>query len=321
MNTFFQRPDKIKEPLYVVTPIFNPARYRVRWKLYEDFALRVKHAGGILYTGEVAFGERKFVVTKPNNPRHLQLYTAHELWLKENVDNLIVQRLPPDWKYVACVDADVAFARDDWADETLHALQHYDVVQMWSQYQDLSPDNEVLGTAHSFMWNYLNHREQMFPDDKCSPYYGYSRPGYPGAPGLAWAYTRKAWDTFGGLLDTAILGACDWYMAHAIVGQTKRVMRRPYSQAFKDTVYKWERDAEPLRKNVGVVKGMALHYFHGPKKYRKYATRDQILINAGYDPRLDLKRDWQGLYQLTDRSIELRDGIRRYFAERNEDAI
>jgi hypothetical protein len=44
------------------------------------------------------------------------------------------------------------------------------------------------------------------------------------------------------------------------------------------------------------------------------------LAQSGYDPEFDLKRDWQGLYQLTERSLILRDGIRQYARMRNEDS-
>jgi hypothetical protein len=36
------------------------------------------------------------------------------------------------------------------------------------------------------------------------------------------------------------------------------------------------------------------------------------LRRTGFDPDLDLKRDWQGLCQLTDRNRALRDGLRAY---------
>jgi hypothetical protein len=61
------------------------------------------------------------------------------------------------------------------------------------------------------------------------------------------------------------------------------------------------------------------HMFHGAKRNRAYDQRWKLLAQAGYDPHLDLKRDWQGLYQLTDRSVILRDGIRQYARMRNED--
>jgi hypothetical protein len=74
-----------------------------------------------------------------------------------------------------------------------------------------------------------------------------------------------------------------------------------------------------------MVPGLALHHWHGPRAGRQYGTRDAILVNGKYDPEMDLKRDWQGLYQLCDhdthRSIKLRDEIRGYFRKRNEDAL
>src|SRR5947209_3423183 len=56
----FERPDIVHEPLYVITPVFNPERYRQRWKLYQDFAHRVVQAGAVLYTVEATFGNREF---------------------------------------------------------------------------------------------------------------------------------------------------------------------------------------------------------------------------------------------------------------------
>ena len=58
----------------------------------------------------------------------------------------------------------------------------------------------------------------------------------------------------------------------------------------------------------------------GAKRNRSYDQRWKFLAQSGYDPQLDLKRDWQGLYQLTDRSATLRDGIRQYARMRNEDS-
>jgi hypothetical protein len=265
--------------------------------------------------------------------KFIQVRTTDELWLKENLINVAVQHLPADWKYVAWVDADVLFAREDWANETVQQLQHYKFVQMWSQYQDLTPGYEVNGITRSFMDCYLNGgtgRPANLPKVQAqATQYPYSsgdgRRGYPGAPGLAWACTRDAWDAVGGLIDFTILGAGDWYMAHALVGRLSLVSRPDaYTPTFGRMMAEWEsRALRHIRKNVGVVQGLALHYWHGSKKHRGYRTRDQILVDNEYDPMFDLKRDSQGLYQLsdqhTDRSLRLRDEIRKYFRQRNED--
>jgi len=292
----------------------------------------------VLYTIEAAFGERAFAITEADNPRHIQIRTGTELWLKEKMINLAVARLPSDWKYVAWVDGDVRFARDDWADETVHQLQHYSFVQMWSQFQDLNNDQELIGTAGSFMDGYLSGRGSSRHDagtpasgDRGAPRYPYPYPGragrgYPGAPGLAWACTRDAWNSVGGLLDTAILGASDWYMAHALVGRVDDIIRPDYHPGFQSGIRLWQARAErTIRRNVGLVKGLALHYWHGPKSARRYGTRDQILVDYQFNPCTDLYMDHHGLYQLSDdgseRAVKLRDGIRAYFRQRNEDAL
>jgi len=329
METLFRRPDRIDEPLYVVTTVFNSPRFRSRWKLYEDFARHIAQApAAILYTVELAFGARAFAVTSPDDPRHLRLRTDHELWYKENALNLGVARLPTDWNYVAWIDADVTLLRADWADETRHQLQHYAWVQLWSQYQDVSDTYEVLGTASSFAHTYLQGgpatRKTVTPAYPY-PYYG-ARRGYPGAPGLAWACRREAWEATGGLLDVCIMGAGDWYMAHGIVGQVEQLIRKEYQPGYVEPIREWQARAQRFVNShpwgrLGVVPGVALHHWHGPKARRFYGTRDDVLIRNAYNPRLDLKRDWQGLYQLTGRSIELRDAIRQYFHQRQEDAL
>lgn len=334
----FRRPDHVDAPLYVVTPIFNPVRFRSRWRLYHDFAKMVADAGAILVTVELAFGDRRHVLTEPRNPHHIQLRTKDELWFKENAINAAVSRLPSDWQYVAWVDADTRFVRDDWANETIHRLQHYDVVQMWSQYQDLNPAMELVGTAPGFVHTTLTLTIDLLhawiactctqTPCECKPLYPYTKPrpgqkGYPGAPGLAWACTRDAWNTMGGLLDTCILGAGDWYMAHGLYGLINdRMVNRNNHARYRETIFRWQERALRLRKNVGTVPGLALHYWHGPKVHRKYGTREQILIDTQFNPESHLSRDWQGLWQFTpDAPIALRDRVRQYFSERNEDAL
>ncbi len=321
----FSRPDRLDHPLHVVTVIFNSPRYRSRWKLFEDFQAQVEHSGSILTVLEVAFGDRAFVVTQPDNPRHIQLRTWHELWLKENAINLAVQRLPRDWKKVAWVDADVLFARSDWADETKHALEHWPVVQMWSQLHDLNSNHELIGTMRSFGDYWLQHGPAG-PKDPCPHYPYYLSRGYPGAPGLAWAMRREAWDALGGLIDCCILGAGDWYLAHALTGQAERVIRKDHP-GLSRKILQWQDRAargrwqeRPILGNLGVVKGAVMHYYHGDKKFRRYATREQILSRNKFDPDRDLKPDWQGLLQISDHVPQLRRDIQKYFHERREDA-
>jgi hypothetical protein len=280
----------------------------------------------VLYTLEVAFGARAFAITDPSNPRHVQLRTWHELWFKENAINLLVSRMPPQAQWIAYIDADSRPVRDDWANETIHALQHFAVVQMWSEYHCLDSHHQLSTTSHSIMASYLNGWPTVTPRG-CNAYgYPYppaGKPKWPGPPGLAWAWRKDAWNEVGGLLDVCILGSADWYMANGLIDRLNhQIVSRKFSQDYQDAIFDWQRRARVLRKNIGMVPGLWLHYWHGPMAKRGYATRNQVLIDSGYSPRRHLKRDWQGLFSLMpDAPITLRDGIRNYLAAREEDQL
>lgn len=313
----FSRPDQVDGKLYVCTMISNPVRFRTRWKLYQDFARHVEAAGAVLYTAEVAFADREFAITEPDNPRHLQLRTTDELWHKENALNLLIARLPQDWKYVAWIDADVMFARPDWANETIQQLQHYPIVQMWSHAQDLGPNHEMLGLRQSFGYCYTHG----LPRTATGSYYEAGGKAYYWHPGYAWAARRETIDALGGLIEHCILGSADYHMAYSLIGEAEITIAREVSDRYKFLIRQWqERSEHYAQRNLGYVPGTLLHYWHGPKASRRYLDRWQILDSTGYDPDLDLKRDWQGLFQLTPRSRELRNQLRAYFRQRDEDA-
>jgi len=135
------------DKLYVIAVVSNPVRYHSRYRLYRAFEKHVADAGAILLTVEMAFGGRPFEVTQAGNPLHVQLRSDFELWHKENLINIGISRLPVEAQYIAWIDADVTFARPDWAQETIQQLQHYAVVQMFSQSTDLGPNHEPFENA------------------------------------------------------------------------------------------------------------------------------------------------------------------------------
>jgi hypothetical protein len=304
----------VDAPLYVVTPIINPSRYQSRYRLYEDFARYITDAGAVLYTIEAAYGDRDHQVTDAGNPRHIQVRTRHELWHKENLINLGVARLPADWKYVAWIDADVHFARPDIVAETVHQLQHFGVVQMFSHATDLGPRSEPLATFNGFVAQYASGKggDQPYPRR-----YGDWHPGF------AWAARRDAWNHLGGLLDWGVVGSADYYMACGLIGTMADCLSSDIQRAcpvYTAWCLEWQARAQRLlTRNIGYVDGLLLHHFHGPKKDRGYQSRERIIWHNQFDPSCDINRDWQGMWQLTERKPVLRDQLRSYFRSRNED--
>ncbi len=355
----WKTPDAIHEDLHVLVPVYNPWRWKSRWKLVERSIQHFVDSGATVYVIEAAFGERDFATDEiaPNfidnrsdisgtapdcdhdaftrgKHKWIHVRTSDELWLKENLINYGASLLPHDWKYVAWLDADISFVRPNWVGETIHKLQHYSFLQMFSHARDCGPDYELLDQDYphadgpSFMKAYMDGSLDALANvglpvsmrtKPRSDYYG-GRVW----PGLCWATRRDCWDKVGGLFDMAVWGGGDWHMAHALIGKRDSMMRKDLHRNYKAAVSAWaDRCDRYIRKNVGCMTGTVLHHWHGPKPQRGYNTKHALLAQCGFDPTRHLKRDWQGLYQLNDDGsddfVNLRDGFRRIALERNED--
>lgn len=324
---------------YVITCVSNTQRFKSRYNLYRKFAKHMEDSGVKLFTLELAYGDRPFEITEDTYGTEIRLRTRQELWHKENMLNIVMQHLPRNWKYVAWIDADITFMRPDWAQETVQQLQHYDFVQMFSQALDIgpSPDYHVVQSAYGFMYCYLNQLENrdippLLLNGKLNPgrhsnavgYYGKKDKSIYWHPGFAWAARRDAVTKCGGLLDTGVLGAGDHHMALGMIGQAGSGIPEGVTEGYRESVTRWQdRCTRSIRKNVGYVPGTIHHAWHGTKANRKYWDRWRILLDNKFDPYRDLMRDENGIYQLVDhgdeRSIKLRDQIRAYFRQRDED--
>lgn len=321
-----------RDKFHVITMVSNPVRFSSRYRLYRRFEKHMKDSGVNLWTVEVQLGDRPFAITDCTNKNHIQLRHWDEIWIKENAINLGAARLPDDWETVAWIDADVEFMQKNWGDkntheetfsedhdwvtETLHQLQVYKIVQLWDTAIDLGPNGEALSTHNSFMGQYIKNGAR-FPENVSKGYHELH-------PGYAWACRREAFDEMGGLLDRAILGAGDRHMALALVGQAQMSFHPNTSGQYKDYIMEFQdRCEKSIRRDVGYVKGTILHYWHGTKANRNYWNRWQILVNNHYNPLKDVKPNCYGILQLHDdhssRFLRLRDEIRAYFRQRNED--
>jgi hypothetical protein len=270
-----------------------------------------------LWTVEAAFGDRPHEITYSSNSKHLQLRTNSELWIKENMLNVLISRLPQDWEYVATIDADVTFLNNNWVNETIQQLQHYPVVQMFEDAIDLGPKGEVMAAYSSFASSINKGIPYGTKGDV------YAGKGYVHHPGYAWAYTKDAFNHLGGLIDFAVIGAGDHHQALSYIGEATKSLPGGIHQNYVNMVLEWQSRAKEhhIMNNIGYVPGTLAHHWHGKKNNRKYIDRWAIIQKHQFDPMTDIKKDYQGLHQLTVPGYRMRNDLRDYFRQREEDSI
>lgn len=330
-------PDLIDDStLHVVRVISNPVRYQSRYRLareQEAFLKRCPHIK--LYTVEAAFGKRHHEVVERINENHLLLRIKSEIWIKENMLNLGVRHLlPRDWKYLAWIDGDVIWNDENWGLEALQQLQHYEVIQPWTDGLDLGNYGNVLSHFKSFGSQHYHQFDNDLMHSmsgrtpgraihglapaSAMPEMDYRRFGHTG---YAWACTRMFWENVGGLMDFCILGSADHNMALAMVGKVDFSINGKMSDGFFQKCHEWQEKAVRITHNqVGSTHDRLEHFFHGAKRRRFYTERWKILVHFKFDPIKDLMYDDQGVLHLIGKP-DLEHAIRHYNRSRHEDSI
>ena len=296
--------------LHVIAVVSNPCLYKRRYELALQFIRRMRKVPNIqLYIVELAYNNEDFYITDSENPHHLQLRTrSAPIWSKENMINLGIKKLlPPTWKAVAWIDADVEFDSPSWPLDTLKILNGYkDIVQLFTLAMDMDKGESTIRTFTSFGYNYERGAKYVLG----GPDYWH--------PGFAWAITRRAYEKMGSLYEHSILGSGDHNMALALVGNACMSVSTHVDSTYLSSIV--EMESKMLNLRLGYVPGVIRHYYHGDKKNRKYKERWQILVKHKYSPAKHMTYNNDGLLVPTrECPPELLTDILNYFKERNED--
>jgi hypothetical protein len=305
--------------LYIITPIFNPFRFRSRAKLYAPFAAHMEASGARLFTIEAAFGGHPFEVTAAHNPWNLQLRTNTVLFHKERLINIArerIQQLVPDAQFFGWFDADTTLANPDWVSDTVHKLMHHPFVQPFGTAINLNSNEDYMWHCASSFRSFIEargyHQDPPLPLSET----------FKGHPGLAWAATREALDAVGGLYDTCVAGSGDTVMSNCLKGAWNAFLPSMPSEGIKRSIQAWAARCDAFVKtNVGYVRGVCLHHWHGRSEARGYEKRWDIMSFHRFDQDTDLAIDDNGLYKWAGNKPRLEDDIRLSLGSRNEDEI
>jgi hypothetical protein len=320
---YASRPDR--DRFFVIAPIFNPASFRTRYKLYHDFVEHMRLTGAQLVTVECIFpslGQHEFRVTKPNNLFHIQLRSESVYWVKEALINIAVSRLPPHAKWVCWLDTDITFHDKDWVHRTIKALERYTVVQVFEKAKFLGPppDKKVLRKDYSFGYSVVHHK----PIDQNKYDEWYPHPGY------GWAMSVSAFRKMGGLPIYDIVGSGDLHFAFSLINRVSNALETDLNEGFKqmimsssDQIYGILSRITKSEGKSGVVGYAPLkisHNWHGSRKDRQYVNRWKILIAWDFNFLADTEITQGELLQLNPNKPDLQRDIIDHFHMRHEDS-
>ena len=311
--------------LHVVAVYANPMRWETRSKIHAEFESHMLESGVLLTTVECAFGERPFELEDNPNINRVRVRGKTIMWIKENLMNIGISRLPSDWKYVMCSDADIHFRRRSWASEAVHALQQYEVIQPWSDAYDLGPQDDHIKHHRGFVRQWWHDHPVCQVGKKGWAFQG-GPYEYPHS-GYAWCYTRNAIEWLGGLIDIGVTGAGDHHMALSLVGKAEYSLPTGLgipggvTKNYSDAIFTWQdRATHHINQNIGFTWGTIEHRWHGRKNDRKYMDRWRIILDYQFDPLTDIKKNSFGVNELTGNKPRMTHALDRYFRQRNENA-
>jgi len=302
--------------LYVITARFNPLRWQTPDRIYREWADHILASGAELIVAEIQYGSADFTC-KMDGVTHIGLRADSWAWSKEAAINEAIRRTPQA-EYIAWGDADVWHRRSDWARETIMLLQHYRIIQTWTQAIDLGPRDEIMAIHRSFA-SLFQEGAQVIAQ---TPNSWKSTGGYLDYPhtGYFWACRRNFFDATGGLFDIAGMGSADHHMALGLLGEIERSSPGEASAAYKAHLKRWEGRAQRfVNGRIGALDGVIEHRFHGSKAKRGYIDRWKIFIDHNFDPDTDLIRNSHGIIEWAGNKPDMERAWEQYLRSRCED--
>lgn len=302
------------EVLDVIVPYTNPLHWDNRRDLMLCAEAHIVKSGARLTTVECSY-DGSFDLPYLRGINRVRVHARRPLWIKECLINIGLRWLSGaahlDVAKVGWLDGDVAFVDLDWVTRTIAALDECDVVQPWSHAHDLDRNSDTMHVHTSLAFVHsrgepIAHRWRERGTGNPLPH-----------PGYAWAARRDFLDRTGGLLETAILGSADSYMAYALLGRVLDAVPDGLSPGYLVSLERWQE--RTAGSTLGCVPGTIEHGWHGPKSARGYTSRNDCLIEHQFNPATDLRRNAYGVVQLAVGN-PLQEAIDRYFLSRREDA-
>jgi hypothetical protein len=285
--------------LAIITSYFNPCGFQTMPQNFNTFIEGLQPFHDRTFVGALYFVDGAVTtISAPSICGFVGTFKNHCMFQKECLLNYAMGQVPVDYDAIAWLDSDILFGTEDWVEQAEKQLEHYPVIQLFEHCKLLDKDGSVLGVRNSAAKSKASN-------------------------GTGWAWAARREIIQDGLLDWAINGSGDGWMAEAWLKLSRYPSGRwRLSYLSKPMRTKFNRYAT---KNWGLVNGTVgyipqtiTHLYHGRMTDRKYLHRTRLLKQYQFDPDRDIQRDGP-IYCWTNPESRLALEIKQWFRSRRED--
>lgn len=345
-NAIFNRNRyKTHSEAVIVSCFFNPQNSPYRLLAFQKWYHSIKHLNHRIIECVIGDAESQL----PNSPYITKIHSSSLLWHKESLINKMVAELPPEFKYVFWVDADVLFTNQNWLVEGVEQLKGTAKIIQPFEYcvhlerNQVKPRFNMIDAKAAVNVAHHNERQQKI-DPKlrrvwrsfCSNVYNQSRDisaphadseNYDehGHVGFAWGARREVLEACP-LYDHALVGGADHIIAHAAAGHIPhKCITKSFSDDI-DEINEWSKRFRQILLNgtpgelapeplISFVSGDLYHLWHGDIASRQYLKRIKEFTLESKNIK---NRDKNGLHTVAKGKDKY---VRRYFQQREIEEI
>lgn len=289
-----QKATKEKRDMAICFVLFNPAQTkRILMNYFYVKNLFVSQNLPV-FTLELVYEGQK-----PQVPDAFHVFTKSIMFHKENLCRILETKIPPQYKKLAFLDADIYFSDASWYNKTSELLNSYDVVQPFERahWLDLTYKKTMLTRKTILLntkkeWDYAYH------------------------PGFAWCMTRK-WYKKQGYFDYALSGSGDTLSSAAWLQKTFPANFQSLPNPLVSKYITYRRQTPP---RITYLNDTDLyHLYHGSRENRQYAERHKMLNTSGeIDEHIEENKD--GVFEWKD-TAKWNPLYLQYFKKRDDDGL
>ncbi len=294
---------RIHSEAVIVSCFYNPQGNPYRLLAFQKWYRSIKHLPHRIV--ECLIGPNA-VKQLPDSPYIETLRTDSMLWHKETLLNRIIRSLPPEFRYVFWVDADVLFTNLNWVVDGAKALQDKLIIQPFEycihlNKNELAPSFDVTtqrrldcyspSKRHPMMWrSFCSNYRPHTGTPNLAAHHNYDLHGHVG---FAWGARRELLEAVP-LYDKALIGGADHIIAHAATGDIPHdCIKKSFADDLPE-VTRWMRTFHAVvRGQVGYAEGDLYHIWHGDLPARDYLRRIQTYTGTAAKI---TQRDANGLF-------------------------